>query len=242
MCIRDSGDTSETDRTTMLTSYQTRNTGGTYTIVEVSVANLVNFNEINELFGKAVSSSGVVSDYTPSDSVANAQYSTDWKYKMYEAFLVYNDSSIPTSRQTWWQNVRPKLSATLDGSTVNLVDPSDGLRVTDIWIYHQVALGDRLADRSFLPSITDTVRTTALTHLETMIRTLGRTWYGVITGTSATIQRHYGDWLALSTADATVIYSDLITNTGAVRTPDGSYLPIATTIATGFKPDTPTLR
>ena len=58
------GDTSQTDRTAMLTSYQTRNTGGIYSIVEVSVANLVNFNEINELIGKAVSSTGVISDYT----------------------------------------------------------------------------------------------------------------------------------------------------------------------------------
>ena len=237
------GDTSQTDRTTMLTSYQTRNPDGTYTIVEISVANLVDFNEINELFGKAVSNTGVVSDYTPSTTEARAQYQEDWKYRLYEAFLVYNDSTIPTSRQTWWPSTKSKITGSVSNNIVTLVDPLDGLRATDIWIYHQVAIGDRLADRTFLAALSDTARTAALEHLETAIKTLGKTWYDVVTGATKTMD--LTRWANASTAANTRLYTDLITSTGGIRSPDASYnelIGAGNTIAVGFTPDTPTLR
>ena len=237
------GSTSQTDRNDMISSYRTRNTGGTYLMVEVPVTNLADFTDIDELIGKAVSNTGVISDYTPSDAIAHAQYQTDWKHRLYEAFLVYNDSTIPTSRQTWWPSTKSKLTGSVSNNIVTLVDPLDRLRATDIWIYHQVAIGDRLADRSYLAALSDSARTAALEHLETAIKTLGKTWYGVITGPTKTTD--LTRWANASTAENTRLYTDLITSVGGIRSPDASYNELTgagNTIAVGFTPDTPTLR
>ena len=187
-----------------------------------------------------MSNIGVISDFTASDASVRAQYELDWKYRLYEAFLVYNDSSLPTSRQTWWPNMRGKLTGIVSGNTVTLIDPTDGLRATDIWIFHQIALGDRIVDRTYPITLTDAARTAALEHLESAIKTLGRTWYGVVT--SAAKSTELTQWATASIADGSAIYSDLISNTGAVRSPDASFGLPGGNIATGFKPDTPTLR
>ena len=222
------GDTSQTDRTAMLTSYQTRNTGGIYSIVEVSVANLVNFNEINELIGKAVSSTGVISDYTPSSSIANAQRTTDWKYRLYNAFQVYNDSALTTSRQDWW----PSMSGT---------NGTQALIATDKWAYQQIALGDLIADRTYgAGTTTEAIRETAIAHIVNIISTLGKTWYGVMLGNSGP----RGSWAGSNLNDGGLIYSDIITaSTLAAISPNGAFTPLSgATIPTGFKVDTPTLR
>ena len=226
------GDTNPTNQNAAVGAYRSRNPGGTYSIIEVPVANLLTFNSLNEIFGKGVSNAGVISEYTPSDSVANAQRTVDWKYRLYNAFQVYNDPSIPTSRQDWW----PSKSG---------VTGTDALIATDRWAYAQVALGDLIADRSYGNSGTsEVVRETAIAHICNVLETLGRVWYGVMLGPTST----RGVWKGWSIADGSLIYSDIIVrDTIATRSPDGSFTAMGATasdagIATGFKVDSPTLR
>lgn len=225
------GDTTQTNQNAAVGAYRSRNPGGTYSIIEVPVANLLAFNSLNELFGKGVSPTGVISDYTPSDSIANAQRTVDWKYRLYEAFQTYNDPSIPTSRQDWW----PSKSG---------ITGTDALIATDRWAYAQVALGDLIADRSYgNVGTSEAVRETAIAHICNVLETLGRVWYGVMLGAST---RNL--WKASSIEDGSLIYSDIIVvDTIATRGPDGSFTPMGPAdstadIATGFKVDSPTLR
>ena len=222
------GDTSQTDRNDMISSYRTRNTGGTYVIVEVPVANLADFNDIDELIGKAVSNTGVISDYTPSDAIANAERTTDWKYRLYNAFQVYNDSALTTSRQDWW----PSKSGS---------NGTQALIATDKWAYQQIALGDLIADRTYgADATTEAIRETAIRHIETVISTAGKTWYGVMLGNSG----RRGSWAGSNINDEGLIYSDIITaSTLAAISPDGAFTPLSgATIPAGFQVDTPTLR
>ena len=136
--------------------------------------------------------------------------------------------------------MRGKLAGIASGGAVTFIDPSDGLRATDVWIFHQVALGDKLADRTFLPTLSDAARTAGLEHLESAIKTLGRTWYTVVTG--STKSNELNSWASASTTPGRPIYSDLISNTGAILSPDANFGNPNSTIAANFKPDTPTLR
>ena len=222
------GDTSQTDRNDMISSYRTRNTGGTYVIVEVPVTNLADFTDIDELIGKAVSNTGVISDYAPSDAIANAERTTDWKYRLYNAFQVYNDSALTTSRQDWWPSI--------SGS-----NGTEALLATDIWAYHQIALGDLIADRVHGQSgTTEATRETAIAHIENVIRTLGRTWYGVMLDNGGPRR----SWEGTSSNGGATIYSDIITiNTLAPISPNGAWTPFSgVRIAATFKADRPTLR
>lgn len=222
------GSTSQTDRNDMISAYRTRNTDGTYLMVEVPVANLADFTDIDELIGKAVSNTGVISDYTPSDAIANAARTTDWKYRLYNAFKVYNDSSLATSRQDWW----PSISGT---------NGAQALLATDIWAYHQIALGDLIADRVHGQSgTTEATRETAIAHIVNIISTLGKTWYSVMLDNGGPRR----SWAGTASNSGAVIYSDIITiNTLAPISPNGAWTPFTgVTIPTGFKVDTPTLR
>lgn len=225
------GDTSLADRNAMVGAFRARNTGGTYSAILVPVTALTAFLSPHELMGKAVSDVGVISTFTQSESDANAARTVNWKYRLYEAFQTYNDSSLPTSRQDWWPS---KSGAT----------GVDALIATDRWAYAQVALGDLIADRVYGNSGTsEAVRGTAIAHISTVLETLGRTWYGVMLGGTTR-----GVWKASSVEDGSLIYSDIIVrDTIATRSPDGSFTPMAPDasragIPTGFKVDTPTLR
>ena len=222
------GDTTLADRNAILGAFRTRNTGGTYSVILVPVTSLTAFLSPNELFGKAVSDVGVISEFTQSTSDANAGRTVDWKFRLYQAFQTYNDSSLPTSRQDWW----PAKSG---------VPGTESLLATDRWAYAQVALGDLIADRAYGNSGTsEVVRETAIAHICTVLETLGRTWYGVMLST----QTKRDSWKVWLINDGSVIYSDIIVPaTLATRGADGTFTAMGTaSIATGFKPDTPTLR
>ena len=222
------GDTTLADRNAALGAFRARNTGGTYSIILVPVTALTDFLSPNELFGKAVSDAGIISDFTQSTSDANAGRTVDWKYRLYKAFQTYNDSSLPTSRQDWW----PSKSGP---------DGVDALKATDRWAYAQVALGDLIADRAYGNSGTsEAVRGTAVDHICTVLETLGRTWYQVMLNDSDKRL----SWRDGSINDRALIYSDVIVaDTLATRVADGSFTRMSSArIVNGFKPDTPTLR
>ena len=162
-------------------------------------------------------------------TVQTADQRAAWKVRLAQAFRIYKDPNNNTSRQTWWESERPDSAA-----------GRRPLRATDRWAITQIALGSQIADSVAYPTLNDTQREAAIAHIETVISTLGKVWYGVMVGDTAKAT----SWAATSLADGAPIYSDIITNTGGTRSPDGSFLLLnpVVSIPTGFAPDTDTLR
>ena len=170
-------------------------------------------------------------------TTAAARLTEHWKYKLFEAWNIYVNPVIPTSRQTWWLNL--DTAATSEAA----------LKATDRWALHQIALGDLIADRSWGTRTTDTQRQTAIDHIVNIISTLGKTWYGVMLADTGEDRTR---WSVVSTEStgggspvSAPIYSDIIESAAelAPRNPDGDYrLMHSAHIPVGFTPDTPTLR
>lgn len=163
----------------------------------------------------------------PTRSAAAAALTAAWRARLHAAWRIWVDPTRPSSRQAWW----PEFSAAAGAAA---------LKATDRWAWHQIALGDAIASRAYgAGTVTDTARETAIAHVETVLSTLGETWYRVMLG-DATAR---GEWSTTSTAAAARIYSDLITgDTLAVRPPDGAWTQLTARIPAGLRPDSPALR
>ena len=162
----------------------------------------------------------------PTRPSAAAALTAAWRARLHAAWRTYVDPSRPTSRQEWW----PVFSGAAGTAA---------LQATDVWAWHQIALGDAIAARVYGAGATDAARETAIAHIVAVLSTLGETWYRVMLG-DATAR---GEWSASSTAAAARIYSDLIAgDTLATRPPDGTWTQLTGRIPGGLKPDSPTLR
>lgn len=154
----------------------------------------------------------------------------DWRYRLHRAWQHYCDPAHPTARQDWWSEVASDAAVSQAAVTA-----------TTRWAYHQIALGDLIAARTWASSATDAAREMIIRHIVGTIVSLARTWYGVMVAD----QTKRGQWGGSSTADGAALYSDIVTSAIALtpRTPDGVWRAmIGATIPAGFQPDTPTLR
>ena len=202
----------------------------TLTVAQLTAAGVNSDAETVLLTGRVVSNTNVVTDYAASA----AELQTAWKGRLADAYNIYQGGVVSGSRKDWWPSMR---------SGDNARRP---LIATDRWAYQQVALGDLIADGSYLGTATDAQREVVIEHIATVLETLGETWYGVMVAQEG--QSGGGNsalWAAGSVADGALLYSDIVAAAAApyTRAPDGAFTALAgATIPTGFKPDTPTLR
>ena len=225
-------DVPETERTALLTQYTTDYTGP-FTAVLVPSGNLSSYAEIGDLVSARVqvSDAGVVSAFVPGTALSNTENAERWKRELSQAFAIYQDGVSRGGRRVWWPSMRTGTNA------------DRPLVATDRWAYQQIALGSQIADRVAFATLTDTQRGAVIDHIVTMISTIGETWYNVMVGQEGESDGGYSaEWAEASVAANDVIYSDIVTTTGATRGPDGAFTALPVLIPTGFKPDTPTLR
>ena len=113
------------------------------------------------------------------------------------------------------------------------------LDATDRWVYHQVALGDRISRAEIWTNFTAADRQAAVDHIVNALRTLGPTWYGVMVGDGTKAVA----WAAANIADNANLYTDIFTILGVAKGPNGEFdgLPSTTLgnrkIKVGFDPE-----
>ena len=177
--------------------------------------------------------------YFGTDNVATATIPTAtlWEFRKAElkaeiamAYRTAQNPAVLGSRQAWWPNVA--------GSAAAKAISEDALLATDRWVYHQAAVADRVIDAALFPTFTTAQREAVVAHIVHILNTAEEVWYRAMVGS----QTARDSWKAVDVADNQVLYSDILTTTGATRNPDGSYTALPATIPPGFKPDTPTLR
>ena len=160
-----------------------------------------------------------------SDSDKTDAFKDDLKQKLYRA---YDTFSKDVRRQSWG-------SLQASGTT-----RYDALVATDRWVYHQIAIGYRIAEGDApFSATTDEQKITLVDHIADIIVRLGYTWYKVMRDGTTTLR---ASWAATSVADGATLYSDIVTTAGATRAPDGSYTTIAGgTIPASFSPEVSSL-
>lgn len=148
-----------------------------------------------------------------------------WRRRLHAAWRLYCDSAgnPATARQGWWSRI---------------AGDDQALVATDRWAYAQIALGDVIASGGVAALATTAQREAVIAHLETSVATLGRVWYGVMSGDA----RLRGDWAGGSVAAGVRLYSDLVTAQYAVRNADGTWTQLGARMPAGFQPDSETLR
>ena len=152
--------------------------------------------------------------------------------------LQFDLSHIHEAYQNYHQNVRKQGWASIRSGTT----PEQGLVATDRWIYHQVALADRIVRAELMATNNQDERDAALAQLLTWVGSNGYTWYTVVLSNAATIVQ----WASAPVVAGAGIYTDLLEVTGsigAVRGPDTVFaLYPRATIHADFDPEKRLLR
>lgn len=146
-------------------------------------------------------------------------------------------AALHTAYITYHRDIRKQGWTSLSGAE------AAALTATDRWVYHQIALGDRIVRAELMTSNTQAERDAAFEQINIWITIHGYTWYKVMLGDST--KRTL--WSVGSTIGGAAIYTDLLewtgANTGNVRTPDGTFnVYTSGTIHTNFDPEVITLR
>lgn len=165
------------------------------------------------------------STYTPPAGQITAPSELDEQLRaLHDAYVTYN------------RDIRKQMWVSLSDGVAN------ALTATDRWIYHQVALGDRIVRSEWLGARTQTVRDAAVDQIVRWVRTKGYVWYSVMLGDAT----KRNNWATGGTGASETLYTDLLVasgaNAGDVRTPDGSWNAVALAIHANFNPELPSLR
>lgn len=169
-------------------------------------------------------SRGTVTAALPADAIPAADAdAAAWRLRLHLAWRAYVAGNPATARQDWWPRI---------------VGSDDALIATDRWAYAQIALGDVIAGGGVAALGTRVLREAAISHVETAISTLGRTWYAVMRSNA----NRRADWSGGSVAANARLYSDLFSNAYAIRAADGTWTQLSARMPAGFQPDSRTLR
>ena len=193
----------------------------------IALADLVAVYSGDILVGGIVTGSGTVADpyvYTP--PAGQATVADDQRYQIYAAYH-------------WWRiHGRTQHWAGIRGTRVDNAEP---LMATDKWVYHIVALIDRIISGEVFATKTAVEVQAAVDHADNILRTLGPTWYIVQIGDQGNVSENGEDYRDMSTEDGALIYTDIMTAAGLLRGVDGTFNGMPTTIRAGFNPEIPTL-
>ena len=114
------------------------------------------------------------------------------------------------------------------------------MTATDKWAFHILALCDAAIAGEFPPTAYTAAELAAfLAHAETILLTLGPTWYTVQIAPGGLGTAPAGMYAAMSLADGQAIYTDIVTGLGVLRSVDGAWNPMLSTIAVGFNAEDP---
>ena len=122
------------------------------------------------------------------------------------------------------------------------------LDATDKWAYHIIALVDQ-AIHGVYPvtgAYTAEELQAFIDHADVILRTLGPTWYLAQIGDSTTSTENEPTpesnmYAIMDTLPGTVIYSDIATSLGVLRTIDGEHLSMIVAIRAGFNAESRSL-
>ena len=182
--------------------------------------------------GNVVLAAGV---YTYSAYVGETTLVERQRSQIYEAYLYWRIFG----RTSHWIALRRGV-LDMDGNDTTDIP----LDATDKWAVHILAL----VDHAILGTFPSTGAYTAaelqafIDHADTILRTLGPTWY--LAQLEADTKRPTspsGMYAGMSVEPSGPIYTDIVTLLGVLRGIDGEWGPMNVTIRTGFDPESRTL-